>query len=105
MTTINSEIKRALDLPDASQVCVAVWDLNKAIKYCEQVLGMGPFVTPEVNYTDKYYLGNPIPDSEWVMGFASLGNIELELSQPTKGAFNLSGLSGTTWRRTSPHRL
>jgi hypothetical protein len=85
MNNTDSEIKRALELPDASQICLAVWDLNKAIKYCEQVLGIGPFVLPEVHYTDKFYLGKPVPDSDWVMGFASLGPIELELSQPVKG--------------------
>lgn len=49
------------------------------------MLGIGPFVTPEIHYDEKHYLGEPIPDSEWVMGFASLGPIELELSQPVKG--------------------
>lgn len=81
----DSDIKRALNLPDASQICVASWDLKKTIQYCENVLGMGPFVTPEVHYTDKYYLGKPIPDSEWIMGFASLGPIEFEISQPVCG--------------------
>lgn len=85
MNAIDNTIKRALDLPDASQICLAVWNLDKAIEYCTRVLGIGPFVTPEIYYAEKYYLGDAIPDSEWIMGFASLGPIELELSQPVKG--------------------
>jgi len=81
----DNEMKRALGLPDASQICVASWDLMKTIRYCESVLGMGPFVTPEIHYPEKYYLGKPIPDSEWIMGFASLGPIEFEISQPVTG--------------------
>lgn len=30
MNTVDSEIKNALDLPDASQICLAVWNLDKA---------------------------------------------------------------------------
>jgi len=83
--TVDNKIKDALGLPDATQICLAVRDLQKTIAYCKNVLGIGPFVTPEIHYDEKYYLGNSIPDSEWIMGFASLGPIELELSQPTKG--------------------
>jgi len=85
MTSDHDKIITTLNLPDASQVCVVVRDLDKAIHHYESVLGIGPFVRPEIPYQDKYYLGKPIPDSEWVMGFASLGPVELELTQPVKG--------------------
>jgi methylmalonyl-CoA/ethylmalonyl-CoA epimerase len=85
MDTTGGEIGRALGLPNASQVCVAVRDLARAIAYCERTLGLGPFVTPEIRYDEQIYLGRPIPDSRWIMGFASLGPIELELSQPVSG--------------------
>ncbi|MBI3946380.1 MAG: VOC family protein [Armatimonadetes bacterium] len=74
-----------LKLPDACQVCVVVRDLDAAVAYHEKVLGMGPFVRPEIEYSDKVYRGQPIPDSKWRMAFCSLGPIELELSQPVWG--------------------
>lgn len=78
---LGKEMKEMLKLPEVSQIGIVVHDLKKAVAYYERVLGLGPFVLPEIHYTDKYYYGKPI-NSEWVMAFCSLGPIELELIQP-----------------------
>jgi len=78
---INQEIKDKLHLPDISQVGIVVRDMDKTIEYYEKVLGLGPFVRPEISYVEKFYYGKPV-DSKWIMGFCSLGPVELELIQP-----------------------
>lgn len=78
---INQEIKQKLGLPDISQIGIVVRDLDETIEYYERVLGLGPFVRPEINYTEKLYYGKPI-ESVWIMAFASLGPVELEVIQP-----------------------
>ena len=82
---MNDALENVLKLPDACQVCVVVRDLDEAVAYHEQVLGMGPFVRPEIVFADKFYRGQPIPDSEWIMAFCSLGPLELELAQSVSG--------------------
>ncbi len=78
---VNREIRQKLNLPDISQVGIVVKDMDKTIEYYEKVLGLGPFVMPEISYTEKFYYGRPV-DSIWTMGFCSLGPVELELIQP-----------------------
>lgn len=80
-----SDSLKGLGLPALSQICIVVRDLDKAVEYYEDVLGLGPFVRPEVSYTEKSYQGEPTPDSEWIMAFCSLGPVELELTQPVRG--------------------
>ncbi|MDO9542009.1 MAG: VOC family protein, partial [Kiritimatiellia bacterium] len=80
---INKELKEKLNLPAMSQICIAVRDLDRAVAYYES-LGLGPFVKPEISYTDVFYHGRPVT-SKWIMGFCSLGQIEMELSQPVSG--------------------
>lgn len=83
--TDQSDSKKGLGLPALSQICIVVRDLDKAVDYYENVLGLGPFVRPEISYTEKSYQGEPTPDSEWIMAFCSLGSVELELTQPVRG--------------------
>lgn len=73
-----------LDLPSTTQVGIVVRDLDKAIAYYEKVVGLGPFVRPEVVFTEKYYYGKPA-DFKMLLGFCSLGPIEMELIQPVIG--------------------
>lgn len=80
---INKEIKEKLDLPTVTQVGVVVRDMDKAIAYYE-MLGLGPFVRPEISYTDVLYHGRTVSNA-WLMGFCSLGQIEMELIQPVSG--------------------
>ena len=76
---IDRDLKEALGLPQVSQVCIAVRSLDKAVAYYEHVLGLGPFVRPEIHYDEKLYLGQPT-GAEWEMAFCSLGPVELELA-------------------------
>ncbi len=81
---VNEQIREKLDLPDISQIGIVVRDMDKAIEYFEKVLGLGPFVRPHINYPEKFYYGKPV-SSSWIMGFCSLGSVELELIQPITG--------------------
>ncbi len=76
------ELKEALGLPDASQIGLVVRDLDAAVAHFERVVGLGPFVRPEVHYDPVFYRGEPSPGSSWEMAFASLGPIELEVIMP-----------------------
>jgi len=81
---VNEQIREKLNLPDVSQVGIVVRDMDKAIEYYEKVLGLGPFIRPQISYTEKFYYGKPV-HSLWIMGFCSLGLVELELVQPITG--------------------
>ena len=76
------ELKKALGLPDASQIGLVVRSLDEAVAHLERVVGLGPFVRPEIHYDPVYYRGEPSPGSRWEMAFASLGPIELEVIMP-----------------------
>lgn len=80
---INIELKEKLNLPAMSQIGIVVRDLDRAVTYYEK-LGLGPFVKPEISYTDIFYHGRPVT-AKWIMGFCSLGQIEMELAQPVSG--------------------
>ena len=78
---IGNEIKQTLDLPDVSQIGIVVKDLDKTIDYYEKVLGLGPFVRPEITFIEKFY-DDTAADFEMEMAFCSLGPLEMELIQP-----------------------
>ena len=78
---INQEIVQRLNLPAMSQIGVVVKDLNKTIEHYQKVFGLGPFVMPDITYSDTYYHGRPAQFS-FKMGFCSLGSVELELIEP-----------------------
>ena len=67
-----------------SQIGIVVKDMEKTIEYYEKVPGLEPFVRPDIIYKEKRYYGEPV-DSEWIMGFCSLGSVELEIIQPITG--------------------
>lgn len=78
-----NEVIKHLDLPEPNQICIVVRNLKKTTEYYEQILNIGPFVFPDVTYTDVTYLGKP-SDGYWKMAFARMGPIELELSCPIR---------------------
>jgi len=78
------QLIKNLELPPMSQIGIVVKDMDNTIKYYEKVLGLGPFVRPDIIYKEKHYYGKPV-NSEWIMGFCSLGSVELELIQPITG--------------------
>jgi len=84
MKNINENLFKKLELPPVSQIGVVVKDMDKTIEHYEKVLGLGPFVRPDVTFKEKHYYGKPV-NSEWIMGFCSLGSVELELIQPITG--------------------
>ena len=74
---------------DLVQIGVVVRDLDRAIAFLSDVLGIGPFRTitwPPPDRTDiqRTYHGEP-GDFSARMAFAELGSIELELIQPLEG--------------------
>jgi hypothetical protein len=71
-----------LDLPPFSQICLVVEDLRKAASKL-QMFGLGPFVFPEIHYTDVMYYGNP-SSGYWEMAFSRWGMTELELACPVR---------------------
>jgi len=81
---INQQLIKKLELPSLSQIGIVVKDMGKTIEYYEKVLGLGPFVRPDITYKEKRYYGKPV-NSEWTMSFCSLGSVELEMIQPITG--------------------
>lgn len=74
---------KQLNLPDPSQICIVVHDLHKAADYYQNVLGIGPFVFPEIVYDTMTYYGKP-ENGFWEMAFARMGPLELEFSCPVR---------------------
>jgi len=86
--TPESSIKKMLDLPEVSQIGTIVKDMDRAVEYYEKVIGLGPFIRSdrdiEIIFDPVFYRGKKV-DSKWLMAFASLGAVELELIQPLSG--------------------
>ncbi|MBN1257825.1 MAG: VOC family protein [Planctomycetes bacterium] len=80
---VNRDFKAALGLNDPCQICMVVRDLHKTAEYYQKVLGIGPFVFPEIKYDNITYLGQP-SEGYWEMAFARFGKMELEFSCPVK---------------------
>jgi methylmalonyl-CoA/ethylmalonyl-CoA epimerase len=78
----SGDVRDALHLPDASQICLVVRNLDDAVAYLERVVGLRPWVRPEIHYDSVVYRGTPSPRSTWEMAFCSLGPIELEVVMP-----------------------
>lgn len=81
---VNQQLIKKLELPPMSQIGIVVKDMDKTIEFYEKVLGLGPFVRPDIIYKEKHYHGKQV-HSEWIMGFCSLGSVEMELIQPITG--------------------
>jgi len=78
------KIRRSLKLPNVSQIGFVVRDLDETVRYYKDILGLGPFVEPELEIRDKEYYGKAIT-STWRMSFCSLGPVELEIIEPITG--------------------
>ena len=81
-------IRQTLDLPELSQIGIVVNDLEQAIAYYANTLGFGPFTRSGVDFNLVFdfieYRGERV-ETEFLMAFAALGNLELELIQPVSG--------------------
>jgi len=83
MNERDTEIRNALGLPEADQLCIVVKNLRETAAYYEAVLGIGPFVFPHIEYDEVTYRGKP-SRGYWEMAFARLGAFELELACPVR---------------------
>ncbi len=83
MDTHDQEIRNALGLPDADQLCIVVRNLRETAAFYERVLGIGPFIFPHIEYDEITYRGRP-STGYWEMAFAKLGSFELELACPVR---------------------
>ena len=75
------ELRKELGLPPLSQLGIVVHDVEKAAKYYESILGVGPFYIYELELEKYWYLGKPSAFKA-IMGKAQWNNIELELVHP-----------------------
>ncbi len=83
-----SELRTTLDLPQLSQIGLVVNDLEESIQYYEKTLGFGPFTRSGVDFNlvfDFIELRGERVETDFLMGFAALGSLELELIQPVRG--------------------
>jgi methylmalonyl-CoA/ethylmalonyl-CoA epimerase len=81
---MDREIIHKLQLPAVSQIGIVVKDIVQTIDYYQNILGLGPFVTPDIVYEEKHYYGKPT-DFDFKMAFGSLGPVEMEIIQPISG--------------------
>ncbi len=82
------EMRQTLDLPEMSQIGIVVKDLERAIGFYEDTLGLGPFTRSGVDFNlvfETIELRGERVETEFLMGFAALGSLELELIQPVRG--------------------
>ena len=63
--SINQNLIDKLKLPSMSQLGVVVKDMDKTIEYFEKVLGLGPFVRPDITFNKVHYYGKQV-DSLWL---------------------------------------
>lgn len=86
--TPSSNLIQKLDLPNLSQIGFVVKDIDRAIEYYEKTVGLGPFIRSDRDIQIEFefieYRGKKV-DSRWIMAFASLAPVELELVQPLSG--------------------
>lgn len=66
------------------QIGVIVKDLDKTVEYYES-LGIGPFKSLKLTYTERKLRGKPADDIKINMKVAQMGPIQLELVQPVAG--------------------
>ena len=78
-----AEAIQALGLTQPTQICMVVRDLKVTTEYYQSRLSIGPFVFPQITFTDVMYHGRPAA-GYWEMAFARMGHFELELVCPLR---------------------
>jgi methylmalonyl-CoA/ethylmalonyl-CoA epimerase len=77
--------KPSVKLPKVSQLGYAVADIEKACKYYESTLGIGPFCPPfEVDMSGAIFRGKPVR-TKIKVAFVQSGDVQIELIQPVEG--------------------
>ncbi len=84
MMEASAYFSNTLDLPPVSQIGLVVRDLKRTEEYYTKIIGLGPFVRPDISFDQIYYRGR-LANSKWLMSFCSLGSVEMELIQPISG--------------------
>lgn len=81
MSISNKKLFESLNLSRFTQIGVVVKDIDETTRYYEKSLGLGPFVKPRVNFFNIFYYKEKV-DSDWLLAFCYIGEIEMELIQP-----------------------
>ncbi len=86
------DVKQQLQLPDVGQIGVVVEDVDRTIAFYESTFGLGPWDIREVGAPNVWDRGQEKPIKAR-LGFATLGQVELELIQVLEGdSFHLEFL-------------
>src|SRR5512136_720894 len=79
---MSEQSKSPIKLPRVSQLGYVVSDIEKACKYYEATLGIGPFCPPfEVDMSGAVFKGNPV-QTRSKGAFVQWGDVQIELIQP-----------------------
>ena len=82
------QLSSKLNLPAMSQVGFVVRDLERYTAYFEQTVGVGRFSRSDRDFTlifDKIIYRGEIIETDFLMAFSTLGDLELEIIQPIRG--------------------
>jgi methylmalonyl-CoA/ethylmalonyl-CoA epimerase len=82
---VSEQSKPSVKLPKLTQLGYVVADIEKACKYYESTLGIGPFCPPfEVDMSGAVFKGRPV-QSKIKVAFVQSGDVQIELIQPVEG--------------------
>jgi len=74
--------KPSIKLPKVSQLGYVVADIERACRYYESTLGIGPFCPPfEVDMSGAIFKGKPV-QTRIKVAFVDWGDVQIELIQP-----------------------
>jgi methylmalonyl-CoA/ethylmalonyl-CoA epimerase len=82
---VSEQSKPSVKLPKVSQLGYVVGDIEKACKYYESTLGIGPFCPPfEVDMSGAVFRDEPV-QTKIKVAFVQSGDVQIELIQPVEG--------------------
>lgn len=82
---MSEQSKPSVKLPKVSQLGYVVGDIEKACKYYESTLGIGPFCPPfEVDMSGAVFKGRQV-QTKIKVAFVQSGDVQIELIQPVEG--------------------
>jgi len=82
---MSEQPKPFVKLPKVSQLGYVVADIERACKYYESTLGIGPFCPPfEVDMSGATFRGKPV-QTKIKVAFVQSGDVQIELIQPVEG--------------------
>jgi methylmalonyl-CoA/ethylmalonyl-CoA epimerase len=82
---VAEQSKSSIKLPKVSQLGYVVADIDKACKYYESMLGIGPFCSPfEVDMSGAIFKGKSV-QTKIKVAFVQSGDVQIELIQPLDG--------------------